>query len=91
MKVFIFKVENTKINKTYGGTEITAKIYQVIKNKPKYLGHLGWNSLTYMGDKSEINAWLLCNNHIPKTWCTEGSNTYTKYYKPNDKYIIMEV
>ena len=101
MKHFIFKVENlTKNPSIYGGRKQKAIIYQIIKNKIKYLGETEWHTAAYRGAESEVNEWLLNNKIIPKTWSVDYSFQtnkkyrgifWTPYYNINSKYNIKEV
>lgn len=102
MKRFYYKIENTTKNPSiYGGRKQIAKVYKIGKNGLEYLGQTRqWNTASYRGSNSEVNAWLIENKIIPKSWskgyewetslkCKGGY--YTPYYHENNKYSITEI
>ena len=101
MKKFIFKVETHSINRTYGGSNQTATVYQVKNNNLIYLGITRkWNTSSYMGAVGEVHKWLLANNYITKKARDiqqadyETKNDYYHYNygsKALNKYKIDEI
>lgn len=102
MKRFYYKIENTTKNPSiYGGRKQMATIYTIKKGKLIKIGiSRVWNTASYRGSDSEVNAWLIENKIIPKIWSKGHSwetqykckgGTYTPHYNINEKYEITEI
>ena len=100
MKQFIYTEKSVKINRTYGGAKIVLSIYRVKNNKPDWIGEKTYNTSSTMGAISEVNAFLINNKFILKTWSKRRSQMKdndnminTLYYSSynQDKYRIAEV
>ena len=91
MKKFVYYV-NTVGRSKYGGVYEIATIYQIKRSGLEFIGKTRkWCTASYMGRNGEVNAFLLKNKNIPKTWSRDIDGSLTEYYKANDKYKIKEI
>lgn len=91
MKRFVYYVTTTGSSK-YGGIYQYATIYQVKRNGLDFVGKTRkWCTASYMGTNGEVNAYLLEEKYIPKTWSKDYDGNFTEYYKTNEKYEIREI
>lgn len=86
MKTFAYKTITTG-KSTYGGTYQYAVIYQIKQNDLIYIGKTRkWCTISYRGEISEVNEWLLENNIIPKIWSRGEPNSYYEVHKCRGGY-----
>lgn len=91
MKRFVYYV-NTVGRSKYGGVYEIATVYQVKRNYLEFIGRTRkWCTASYMGRSGEVNAFLLENKNILKTWSKDYDGSLTEYYKNNEKYEIREI
>lgn len=65
MKVFVY-VETAYHNKKRNNRML--RIYQLVKNQPKYLGFIEYTTGSTQGSDSECFHWLIENGYIPKKY-----------------------
>jgi hypothetical protein len=86
---FIFKITDIKISRTYGGSNYTAKVYQIINNEPVLIGEQKACTRGHKGEESEAFSVIVknCPNIIKtisgrakKVLKTEPNNYYAKNF-----------
>lgn len=91
MKRFVYKVTTTGSSK-YGGKYQYADIYIVRRGNLEHIGTTRkWRTSGYIGEYGEVNAFLLANKVIPKTWSKDFDGNFTNYYHINEKYEIKGI
>ena len=66
MKTFIYSIESSKISKTYGGANVTVKIYRIVNNTPSFVCRAKWCTRSYKGAESEVMSALVEAKALPK-------------------------
>lgn len=82
-KVFLF-TQKSYTNSRMCGHKVTAQVYEVIKNIPKHVGEVQWNTASFKGETSAIMNFLAKEGKLPKKF--EGG-----YYKSDMKFSIIEL
>lgn len=55
MKHYIYTIGNVKVSRTYGGATYTARVYEITKDGPKFIGERTACNRSHRGEESE--AW----------------------------------
>lgn len=57
MRTFIFTTES-KPRRTYGGSNVTAQVYEIKKNLPHYVGQAKWCTASFPGETTAVMRML---------------------------------
>lgn len=57
MRQFIYTTESKRNSRT-GSSNVTANVYEILDNKPNYLGEVNWNTGSFKGETSAVMNFL---------------------------------
>lgn len=85
IRTFIYTKTCTSVNRYWGYSNITLRIYEVIGNAPKYKGITKYRTGSSVGDEFEVFQWILANCEIDSDVLSTINDK--NYYNFRNPYI----
>lgn len=81
-RLFVFATEKCVVSRTYGGSNVTVRIYEVVNGELQFCNRAEWCTRSFKGAESEVMESLARNGMI-------GAE-YTGYFKRYDMPFSIE-